>query len=102
MKTQLRRASLFIILGSLAITIAGCAKKLVGNTYQSGNGQFSVTFSSETKADVKRNGQEIDDIDYTRNGNTITLKTRAFGDMTVEVQPDGNLKLGAISLVLKP
>lgn len=90
-----------IFLSSLALAFTGCGKKVVGNTYKSGNGQLSISFSSDTKADVKKNGQEIDDVDWSRTGDTITAKTRVFGDMVFTVQSDGNLKYGEIPLVLK-
>jgi uncharacterized lipoprotein YehR (DUF1307 family) len=101
MSKHFRRALTLIFLSSIALAFTGCGKKLVGNTFKSGNGQLSISFSSETKADVKNKGQEIDDVDWSQTGDTITAKTKVFGDMVFKVQSDGSLKYGEIPLVLK-
>ena len=103
MITRFRRAFAFIALSSVALVFAGCSKGVVGNTYKSGNGQLSVEFSTDSKADVKVKAQAVDDVEYTRTGDTITVKTRVFGDMIFKVLPDGNLQTGnpPITLVKK-
>ena len=101
MTTFFRRAFALILFSSIALGLTGCGKHLVGNTYKSGNGQLSITFTSDTKADFKKGAQEVDDIDWSQTGDTITAKTKVFGDVQIKVMSDGTLKLGEVSLVLK-
>ena len=97
MSKLFRRAFAMIFLGSMLVTFTGCGKRIVGTTFVAGDGRTSVEFTSEKKADFKKNGQEIDDVDWSQSGDTITVKTKVFGDVQLKVTSDG-LMYGNIPL----
>jgi hypothetical protein len=95
---------LFLLLTCTTLSIAGCGHHggddLAGNTYQAADGTMSISFDNENHATIKRNGQGMDYLDYTVKGDAVTVKTKIIGDMVFTRQPDGNLKLGPVTLTL--
>jgi hypothetical protein len=80
-------------------SVPGCGSKIDG-TYADSTGMATVTFKPNGKATFKTIAGTQDDVDYTVDGDKVTLKI-AGSDVTLTRTSDGSLTMAGTGAALK-
>jgi hypothetical protein len=85
----LRRSLLVVLLAGISVSVIGCGSRVSGK-YVADGGGMTVEFKSGKAILTSGSGQSETD-DFTVDGDTVTIKSSAAGDMKFTIMQDGSL-----------